>query len=129
MQNPPGPPAAASSGLDKKTSSFLAYLAIWVTGIIFLFVGKNDADVKYNAAQSVVFFGGLSVLRILLGIATNLSGIGGVFGIINLLVSILMFVGWIYCLYKAWTTNGAQVDLPGVGSIVRPLAERLAASV
>ena len=73
MQNPPpGPPSGpppgypqqpyqpATSSVDKKTGSFLAYVLWWVTGLIMLFVGKGDPDIKYHAAQSVVFFGGIT---------------------------------------------------------------------
>src|SRR5260370_7182574 len=54
MQGQPGQAASNS-----KTNVILAYLLWWVTGIIFLFVGKNDPDAKWNAAQSIVFLGGL----------------------------------------------------------------------
>src|SRR5438270_10216 len=46
-----GQPGTAAS--NSKTNVILAYLLWWVTGIIFLFVGKNDPDVKWNAAQPV----------------------------------------------------------------------------
>ncbi len=132
MQNPPGPPAQppamASSGMDKKTASTLSYLVVWVTGIIFLFVGKDDPDVKYHAAQSVVFFGGLTVLQILINIVSNIGGLGAI-GIVASLIALVQFVGWIYCLYKAWTGHGARFAIPVVGGVVTPWAEQLAARV
>ncbi|MGK8524970.1 DUF4870 domain-containing protein [Nocardia asteroides] len=47
------PPANHSqpAGLDKKTSAILSYALGWLTGIIFLFVGKNDPDVRFHASQ------------------------------------------------------------------------------
>lgn len=118
----------ASSGMDKKTASTLSYLVVWVTGIIFLFVGKDDPDVKYHAAQSVVFFGGLTVLQILINIVSNIGGLGAI-GIVASLIGLVQFVGWIYCLYKAWTGHGARFAIPGVGGVVTPWAEQLAARV
>ena len=138
MQNPPGPPgqpgqpgqppAMASTGIDKKTGATLSYLLTWVTGIIFLFVGKNDPDVKYHAAQSVVFFGGITIIEILVGIVSNIGPLGFL-GWLNALLNLVMFFGWIYCLYKAWTGNGARFEIPVIGSIVTPNAEMLAARV
>ena len=37
--------------------------------------------------------------------------------------------GWVYCLYKAWTGNGARFEIPVIGSIVTPNAEMLASRV
>jgi uncharacterized membrane protein len=133
MQNPPGPPgppppAAASAGMDKRTAALLSYLVTWITGIIFLFVGKNDPDVKYHAAQSIVFFGGLTVLNIILSIVSNINGLS-VIGFVGSLISLIQFIGWIYCLYKAWTGNGARFEIPLLGGVVTPWAEQLAARV
>ena len=131
MQNPPpGPPPGgqpvASSGIDKRTGSTLAYLVTWLTGIIFLFVGKNDPDVKYNAAQSVVLFGSLQVLQILLGILSNFVSF---FSLIQLLVWLIYVVFWLICLFKAWTGNGARFEVPILGGVITPYAEQLANAV
>lgn len=130
MQNPPGPPQsnppAAASGVDKRTGALLSYLVVWITGIIFLFVGKNDPDVKYHAAQSVVVFGALTVLQILISIASNFLGI---LSILGLLVWLLEVILWLYSLYKAWTGNGARFEMPVVGGMARPYTEQLMNSV
>jgi uncharacterized membrane protein len=131
MQNPPGPPAqppAAGTGMDKKTAALLCYLIVWVTGIVFLFVGKNDPDVKHHAAQSVVFFGGLTILQILLNIAAGITDLGAI-GLLGSLLGLIQFIGWIYCLYKAWTGNGARFDIPVLGGVITPWADQLAARV
>jgi uncharacterized membrane protein len=123
MQNPPGPPQpAASTGVDKRTGAFLSYLAIWVTGIIFLFVGKNDPDVKYHAAQSVVVFGSLTVLQIVISIASNFLGVIAILGFIVWVIEVIL---WLYCMYKAWTGGGARFEAPIVGSMARPYTEQL----
>ena len=52
-QTPPPPPQPApmggtpsSVGSNKKTYTILAYVLGWIGGLIFLFVGKDDPDVK-----------------------------------------------------------------------------------
>jgi uncharacterized membrane protein len=119
----------ASSGMDKKTASVLSYLVGWITGIIFLFVGKDDPDVKYHAAQSVVFFGGITIIEILVNIVTSISSSLAFIGWLNTILSLVGFIGWLYCLYKAWTGNGARFEIPVIGSIITPNAEMLAARV
>jgi len=136
MQNPPGPPSPtgppqpmASSGMDKKTAALLSYLVGWITGIIFLFVGKDDPDIKYHAAQSIIFFGGISVIEILVNIVVSISSSLAFLGWLNALLNLVAFLGWLYCLYKAWTGNGARFEIPVIGSIITPNAEMLAARV
>ena len=146
MQNPPpGPPPGqvpppppgypqqpyqqpAASGVDKKTGAFLAYLLWWVTGIIMLFVGKGDPDIKYHAAQSTVFFGSLSVVWIILDVVGSLAPLGAI-GVINTLLWLFGVVMWIICMVKAWTGGGARFPIPLVGGVVTPYAEQLAGSV
>lgn len=125
MQQPP-PAQPAQTGIDKKTGATLAYLLGWVTGIVMLFVGKNDPDIKYHAGQSIVFFGGLTVLDILIGI---LAAFVHAAGLLTYIVDLIGFFGWIYCLYKAWTGNGARFLIPVVGNSIAPYAEQLANSV
>lgn len=118
----------ASTGMDRKTAATLSYLVTWITGIIFLFVGKNDPDVKYHAAQSIVFFGGMTVLQIIINIVGSINGLDAVHWV-GALIGLVQFVGWIYCLYKAWTGNGARFEIPVLGGVITPWAEQLAAKV
>ena len=133
---PPGqpygqPPQRSSSGMDSKTGSLVAYILQWLTGIIMLFVGKDDPNIKYHAAQSVVFFGGLTVLNILVRIVDAFlpSGIGFILGLVLFVFGIYQFIVWILCMVWAWTRNGERFQIPLLGGIVTPYAERLAGSV
>jgi uncharacterized membrane protein len=125
----PGYQAAGATGIDKRTGAFLSYLLGWVTGIVFLFVGKNDPDVKYHAAQSLVFFGGLQVLSIIVGIIGGIVHLFGFISLLGYLIGLFAFIMWIVCLYKAWSGNGGRFQIPLVGGIVTPYAEQIANSV
>ena len=122
--NPPGNPPAASSGMNTRTGALLSYLLEWLTGIIFLFVGKGNPDIQYHAAQSVIWFGSLAVLNILINIVASFNGLG-VIGILGTLIALVSFLSWLYCLYKAWTGNGARFEMPVVGGMARPYTEQL----
>ncbi|MRH86709.1 hypothetical protein GFY24_04365 [Nocardia sp. SYP-A9097] len=126
------PPAnqPQSAGLDKKTSAILSYALGWLTGIIFLFMGKNDPDVKFHAAQSIVFFGAVSVLNTVLSIVGSLLGaLGIIFSLAGLAVAVFAVVIWIRAMVQANNTGGVRAQLPIVGKFIAPYADQLADSV
>lgn len=129
-QMPPPPPpsqpapmgGAGAVGSNKKTYSILAYLFGWITGLIFLFVGKDDPDVKWNAANSVVVFGGLAVVIAILKFIP----------IINLLViplSIIGFIYWLIFLIQGLQHNGERLPAPVIAPYINKYVDQLAASV
>ncbi len=71
----------SSLGIDENIANLLAYLLGWVTGLVFLFLEKQNDNVRYNAAQSVVVFGGLTlaslVVSVIPGIGPLLQGVIG----------------------------------------------------
>ena len=58
---------SAQSGMSENVAAFLCYLVGWVTGIIFFLIDKRPF-VRFHAAQSIVVFGGLHILNIVIGI-------------------------------------------------------------
>jgi uncharacterized membrane protein len=118
-------PAAvpAASQMDEKVAGLLCYVLGWVTGLIFYFIDKRPY-VRFHAAQSIVVFGGLHILSIVVGmffgfslLAGGLSGfsIGYAFyGLVNVIVLIL----WILLMVKAY--QGERFRVP----IAADLAEK-----
>jgi uncharacterized membrane protein len=116
------PVSGAPAGSNKKTYTILSYALGWIGGLIFLFVGKDDPDVKWNAAQSVVFFGGLTVVNIVLGFIP----------VINLLAILLWLVGfiyWVIFLVLSLQGNGERIQAPLIGSFLGNFATQLASAV
>src|SRR5207302_6020497 len=64
------------SGLSENLAALLSYVFGWITGLIFLLIDKRPY-VRIHAAQSIVVFLGLHILRALLGV---IFGIGWWFG-------------------------------------------------
>src|ERR1700682_1712576 len=127
-QIPPPPPGQQpmggmpAAGSNKKTYTILAYALGWLGGLIFLFVGKDDPDVKWNAAQSVVVFGGLSIVIIILGFIP----------IVNLLVIPLWIIGfiyWVIFLVQSLQGNGERIPAPVIGSAISPFVTQVASAV
>jgi len=121
---PQGSPAAG--GIDKKTGAILSYALWFVTGIIFLFVGKGDPDVKFHAAQSTITFGAVFVVGIVLDI---LAGFVGILGLVSFAVWLFGVIIWIMCLVRASGGGGARFQVPVIGGVITPYAEQLANAV
>ena len=124
---PPGQPAPmggtpAAAANNKKTYTILAYLVGWITGLIFLFVGKDDPDVKWNAANSVVFFGGLSIISFVIGLIP-------VVGLLSLILFVVGFVYWVIFLVKALQGNGERIPTPGLSGFLNQYVDQLANAV
>jgi uncharacterized membrane protein len=129
-QIPPPPPSQpapmggtpSAAGSNKKTYTILAYLLGWITGLIFLFVGKDDPDVKWNAANSIVFFGGLSVVNLILSFIP-------VVNVLTFVVAIVGFIFWVIIMIQALQGTGQRIPVPGVGQYINKYVDQLVASV
>jgi uncharacterized membrane protein len=129
-QMPPPPPSQpapmggtpSAAGSNKKTYTILAYLVGWITGLIFLFVGKDDPDVKWNAANSVVFFGGLSIISFVIGLIP-------VVGLLSFVLFLVGFIYWILFMVKALQGNGERIPTPGLSGFMNQYVDQLANAV
>ena len=136
---PAAPPyQSATAGLSENAAATLSYVLGWFTGIIFFLI-DNRPYVRFHAAQSIVTFGGLHVIRAVIGMMFGLGwwyggfghfsgyGVGhfGGFGIgvmLLVLIGILTFVLWIVCMVKAF--QGERFMVPIAGDIAANLAGR-----
>jgi uncharacterized membrane protein len=96
-------PAASSEGLAENVAGLLCYVLGWLTGIIFLLIDKRPF-VRFHAAQSIVVFGALTILKIGFGIVMGVGGIVGfgLWAMIAMLLSLLTLVLWILLMIKAY---------------------------
>ena len=143
MQNPPPgqPPSSSGIGsLDPKVAAALSY--IWIVGLIFYFMEKENRFVRFHAMQSIIF--GIVnsvvvvVLMVLAFILTIVMGVGGamVGGALGLIVSLLgwlvwllfvlvilvMVLGLIFAAYKAY--QGQKFKLPIIGNMAENIVNK-----
>lgn len=113
-----------SMGMQANVAAGLSYVLGWVTGLVFFLVEKQNRFVRFHAMQSILFFGGLTILSIVLNIvwATGIPFISFVALCINGLLGLVAFVGWIVLLINGF--QGKYFKLPIVGDY----AERYANS-
>ena len=98
---------AVAFGLPVNTAAALCYALGWVSGLVFLLAEKQDAKIRYHAMQSLMFFGGLTVISFVPIVGWLLSPF----------VMIVGFVVWLMSIYKAY--NGEEFELPVVGKLAR----------
>jgi uncharacterized membrane protein len=112
---------AGTSGLQENVAGLLCYLLGWLTGIIFLLIDKRPF-VRFHAAQSIVVFGALFIIRMILSfgiLGTGLYGFG-LWSMISMLVSLITLVAWIVLMIMAY--QGKMFEVP----IAAPLAKNIA---
>src|SRR5271155_4783209 len=111
-------PAAPASGLQENVAGMLCYILGWVTGIVFLLIDKRPF-VRFHAAQSIVVFGFLSLVRIVIsfGLLGGRYGLFSLWALISMLVSIVTLVAWIGLMIFAY--QGKWYEVPGAGGIAK----------
>jgi uncharacterized membrane protein len=114
---------APAAGLEENLAGLLCYVLGWVTGLIFLLIDKRPF-VRFHAMQSLITFGGLHVINLILvfgGFAGGFMGMGGgmMMGGLSFLIygllSVVTLVAWIICMVKAF--QGKRYKLPIVGNL------------
>jgi uncharacterized membrane protein len=114
---PPGQPAMGGTpavGSNKNLYTILAWALFPPIGsLIFLFVGKDDPDVKNNAAQAFLIHGASFIVWIIAVILGTFT-----LGITVLIWDIVWFVIWLVGLILALQAGGKRVNFPVLGPMV-----------
>ena len=59
---------SSTTGPETHVASTLAYLGVWVSGVVLVLLEAKDRVVRFHAMQSIVVFGAFTVLWIVFGI-------------------------------------------------------------
>lgn len=96
-----------SLGLSESISGVLCYALMWVTGIVFLILEKENRFVRFHAIQSIVTFLPLLIISSVIGIIPLLGTL------IKSLIWVLEIILWLVLMAKAY--KGEMFKLPIVG--------------
>lgn len=120
--SPLGP---SSIGMDPKIAAGLGYL-VFIIGIIFYFIEKQNRFVKFHALQATFLHVGVGVVELILCIpyfilavaagasgSGVLSGLTLLFGCVMGLLGIAWFVGWLVVMIQAF--QGKYFKFPLIG--------------
>jgi uncharacterized membrane protein len=116
----------AQTGMAENVAGLLCYALGWVTGIVFFLIDKRPF-VRFHAAQSIVVFGGLHVINIVLGIVFGAgfmltggwTGFGLGFALYSL-IGLVAFVLWIVLMVRAY--QGERYQVPVAAGIAESFA-------
>ena len=119
---PPGQPAPmggtpGAAGGNKNLYTILAWALFPPIGsLIFLFVGKDDPDVKYNAANATVIHGAALLIYIVLWILAVVTV--GILAFLPLIWYVVWLVIWIVGLILALQAGGRRFEFPAIQGMV-----------
>ena len=123
------PEAESSTGLSANTAGLLCYVLTWLTGIIFVVLEKKSTFVKFHAWQSIMTFGALFVLQIIVGvilsaiaIATLSPGLLIFVGVVSTIIWVLIVGLWIALMILAYL--GKMWKVPWAGNWAEKQASR-----
>ncbi|MBD3264007.1 MAG: DUF4870 domain-containing protein [Candidatus Omnitrophica bacterium] len=100
----------SSLGMQPNMAAMLSYVFGFITGIIFFAVEKENKFVKFHAMQSMVVFGGLFVINLVLSLLIPPLAI-----FISPIIGIASVVLWIILMIKSY--QGDYFKLPFAGDI------------
>jgi uncharacterized membrane protein len=115
------PEAESSTGLTANVAGLLCYVAGWITGIIFVVLEKKSTFVKFHAWQSIVVFGALTVIQIILSMigAVALAPLLPIIGlwwfahVLGIIVWVITVGLWIALMLLAYQGKMWKVPLAG----------------
>lgn len=96
-------------GIDEKWERVLCYLFGWVTGLIFLVIEQKNSTVRRHAWQSIVVFGTLSLVGLVLSWFSHILIIGPLFALLGVLVGLITFAAWVLLMIAAWASPATFV--------------------
>jgi uncharacterized membrane protein len=113
--------ASSSTGLPSRVAAPLSYAGWWITGIIFWLIERDDAYVRFHAAQAIAAFGAIAILTggFLLLAAIALSSLPSAFPLFASAAGVVWVGGlvlWGVAMWRAATGRPLRI----------PLAARLA---
>jgi uncharacterized membrane protein len=111
-----------STGVEPRLSALLCYTAWWLSALVFLVIEQQHRVVRFHAAQSLILFGGLSVLIGLLTIfsVAMLVVSAGAFQVARLLVYLVGI--WLVLMLR--TFKGETWRVPFIADVADRFAER-----
>ena len=98
-----------STGLNQNVAGLLCYLAGWITGLIFFLIEKENRFVRFHAMQSIITFGSLTVIFMILGFIPFVGWM------LMPILAILQLILWIVLMVKAY--QGQLFKLPMIGDM------------
>lgn len=104
-----GPASESDTGLDSNYAGAMAYVLGLITGVIFLVVERKDGFVRFHAMQSILVFGAVVLLEIVI-LSVPIVG-----RVLNIAFAVGVAVVWVTLIVQA--LKGQRYKLPYFGDV------------
>lgn len=101
---------------NERAMAVIAYFGWWVTGVMLLVAEKDNSFIRFHAMQSTIFFGFVTLMFIFLLFIPPLWTL-------NLILSPLSFVYWLYLMYQAY--EGEEYEIPYIGQMAKKQLDKM----
>ena len=91
---------STSMGIVEHIAIALSYALGWISRLIILLVEKENDTVRYHAAQSIIIFGSITLLNIILPMFLFMGGLA-----LMSLLSLATIILWIVFIVTALNKN------------------------
>ena len=118
---------ASTMKMSPNIAALLSYALGWLSGLVFLVLERKNSFVRFSAAQSILFFGGITIIRILFGLLSAIPFLGPfilapILGFLGNILIVLAVIAWIVLMVQAY--RGVKVKIPIVGDYAEALMAR-----
>ncbi len=104
-----------STGLEPNVAGLLCYVLGWISGLVFLLLEEDNKFVRFHAVQSIVVFGAVNAVCLILWIFCLIPFVWIFFLVVNYIVGVFALILWIVLMIKAY--QGEKYKLPVAGDI------------
>lgn len=124
-------PAMSASGptstpLSARTEAIVGYALWWLGGLIFFVIERKNRFVRFHAAQSLIFFGGISLLLAVLRLISIIPLIGFLLSVpisfISTIITIVAVVVWLFSMFLMY--RGKNFRIPVISGYAESLVDR-----
>lgn len=116
----------SSTGLSARTEAILSYLFWWLGGLVFFVIERKNRFVRFHAAQSIIFFGGVSVLLEVLHLITLIPLLGFLLYIpisfASTIITVIAIITWLFMMFQMY--RGRNFRIPIVSGYADSLVNR-----
>ncbi len=113
---------STSIGMRANIAAGLSYMFSWLSGLIIFFLERQNRFVRFHALQSLFFFGGITLLSVLLSILAQVDTLSAFAGFMSGLFNIVSFIGWLVLMVNGF--QGKYFKLPVIGDWAERLVNR-----
>ena len=112
--------------LSARTETILSYATWGLVGLVFFLIERKNRFARFHAAQSIIFFGGASILLGVLHLISIIPLLGFVLSVplsfISTAVAVVAFLVWLLMIFQMYRGNNFR--LPFVSGYADRLLDR-----